>query len=264
MPSFRVNTEFGTFQIKHENNLLSVGGKKYCVQLVYKKNDESEMLSLQTKYGGCELTDKIIKGENTVKMVLLAFTIFREYYPDVEEVFLIDSSSIDCEGSPMGLMKSSLLLHGYTYYERKFQAVPVLEEDVSILDNFRKAYNNIWDSPPIFSFINDSFEKLLRPLYENSNSWSDFSKKLIEKFGERRVCYYIYPWFLNAIYKISPREVTSRWKININNKPIIPYKKIMNSGKTYKKQRKNKNDTKFIQSYKPIIDTSKITSLTPL
>jgi hypothetical protein len=256
MTSYKVTTEFGTFNVKHEGDLLSVGGKKHCVQIMYKKNDVSEMISLQTKYGGCELTDKVIKGQNTVIMTLLAFTLFKELHPEVEELYLIDSSTIDCDGSSMGLMKSSLLLHGYTYYERKFNAIPALEDDITIIQTFRNEYNKPWSAPPEFSFMNESLEKLLRHIFVNSKSWSDFSKNLIATFGERDVCRYIYPWFLNAMYKLSPKEITSRWKINIMDKESIPYKKSVYGGN---KTRKQKTQYKLI--YNPIIDTSKIMSM---
>lgn len=225
----KVKTSFGTFHTKWTDNLLSVGGKDWCVQLD-KKEDGTAMLEyLGTENKVCELSGIGIKGDATKQMTYLAFTIFRKKYPDITTVNLIDTSNISCSlrwprrrVEKVGLMKINLLLKGYTYYQEKFDAYPQNPNDIEAINIFTSNRKNPSFKKASFNFINQELQEILQPMYDESNTWEDFFIKLYNKF-KRDSCIYMYPWFLYAFAQLSPFEITTRWQINIDDKPKISY-----------------------------------------
>lgn len=233
---FHAKTSFGDFRIKIINkDFISVGGKNFCVQISYRGDNDTELTSLETSRGGCEIHNKHISGELTTKMTHLGFTILRELYPSVKKVNLIDSSSYKCtmpDDSQRGisLMKSSLLIYGQTYYERKFGAVPKFEHDTQILEEFRGGWADPAQKPETFNFNNPDLNSLLTPIYNSTATWKEFMEALEKKFG-RRICTYIYPWFLHALAKIQTREIPSHWTIPIGSLPRIEYTRVQTGGR---------------------------------
>jgi hypothetical protein len=225
---FIAKTKFGKFRVKINGDLISIGGKNFCVQITYKNEDDIVLNSLETKYGKCEIDNKEIQGPLTVHMVHLAFTILKENHPNSKIVKFIDSSSFMCEGRPMGLMKTSLLLHGETYYQRKFGAIPRRADDTQMVREFKEAWLNS-KLPDSFDFINKDLNQILTDIYKSCKTWAEFSGKLNERFG-RKVCSYILPWFLEAVATIYDREITTLWFIDITDKPNISYERISYSG----------------------------------
>jgi hypothetical protein len=68
---------------------------------------------------------------------------------------------------------------------------------------------------------------------------------LRNKYGDHKVCEYTYPWFLHALGTITKKEITSHWKINIKNKPIIKYIKVIEGGTCKRKPTKEYYNTIF-------------------
>ena len=214
-------TEKGRFRVKINDDLISVGGKHLCVQIIYRNISDVELISLETNKGQCEMNNKKIYNDLTVHIAHLAFTILRKLHPTVHTVNLIDTSSFLCEGRPMGLMKSSLLLYGKTYYERKFNATPQDESNKIIIEKYRIK----WATQPLvpdFKFDNKDLETILSPIYKTCNTWKEFMETIHAKFG-KQICKYIYPWFIRAV---GDDKITEFWKIDITDKSDIMYKKM--------------------------------------
>ena len=207
-------TEKGRFRVKLNQDRIVVG----CVQIIYRNISDVELILLETDKGPVQYNDL------TVHMAHLAFTILRKLHPAVHTVNLIDTSSFLCEWRPMGLMKSSLLLYGKTYYERKFDATPQDESNKIIIEKYRVK----WATQPLvpdFKFDNKDLETILSPIYKTSNTWKEFMERIHAKFG-RQICKYIYPWFIRAVYSIDKDNITEFWKIDIADKSDIMYKKM--------------------------------------
>ena len=233
---FHAKTSFGDFRVKISNrDFISIGGKNFCVQISYRGDNDTELTSLETSRGGCEIHNKHISGELTTKMTHLGFTILKELYPNVKVVHLIDNSSYKCtmpDDSQRGisLMKSSLLIYGQTYYERKFGAVPKFEHDVKTMEEFRKNWADPEFKPTTFNFNNPDLNSLLTPIYNSTVTWKEFMEALNNKF-KRKICMYIYPWFLHALSKIQTREIPSHWTIPIESLAEVQYTRTQTGGR---------------------------------
>ena len=245
---FRAKTDFGSFTVKITGKtLISLGAEKQCVQIQYNSNNESELLWLGTKEGGCEVSGKDISGSDTQNMIYLATTIFRERFPDATEIHLIDSSSLDCElprrVSPMSMMKTSLLLHGQTYYQKKLGAYPRYKKDIENIEEFIKNRKDPSYKPLEFNFNNPELNEELQPIYTSSTTWEEFFIKLKDKYQYDLLCKLMYPWYLQAFGKIAKGAITADWSIRIDDKPLIQYAKEMRGGSGRKTRKQYKNIT---------------------
>ena len=79
---YNVSTSVGKFKIEKTKTHLRVGGKNFCVEILFqdpKMKEAAELQWLITKNGGCELEDKIIKGDLTVHLLKLSLTLLKIY-----------------------------------------------------------------------------------------------------------------------------------------------------------------------------------------
>lgn len=230
-------TSFGRFKIKMDDKNINVGGKTFCVNIgLYEK--ETILYWLKTDEGGCELNEKEIRGENTIKMTDVAFSLLRKYYPERGNIVkLLDDSGFSwysfAESSAAGkdkkgkkyktnFLKGYLLLHGKTWYEDKFEATMC---DSTKYTTYRKKANENFDDPSkkpeSFNFMNSEVKEKLEPLYKNSKTWGEFINKIKENYNEEKYKL-IYDWYRQAIYIIFDGiEINQDWKIDISKRPYI-------------------------------------------
>lgn len=248
-------TNFGRFKIKIDNTNINVGGNTFCVNIAL-YDTKTTLYWLKTDEGGCELNEKDIKGNNTVKMVDLAFSLLRKYYPErANNITLLDDSGFSwysfSESSharkdkkqkkiKTNFLKGYLLIHQKTWYEDKFNAIMC---DSEIYSKYKEKVNKNFDDPTkkpeSFDFMNSEAKEKLEPLYKSSRTWREFINKFIEKYNEDKYKL-MYDWYRQAIYIIfDGMEINQDWKIDISKRPNIEC--IQTGGKN--KTRKNKNIT---------------------
>ncbi len=248
----RCDTSFGSFNVKKSESSIAVGGTKICVNINIFNND-GELYWLGTKDGGCELHGSTIKGDNTIKMTDLAFTIVKLYKPHVKTIRLIDDSGFtwrESNGRPykVNFLKGYLLLHQNTWYEEKFGAIMQNHDEYSL---YLKRKQNFYDplkKPKVFNFNNDEVRKILEPIYNETNTWKEFIDKFI-KLHDSDKYKLMYDWYRNAIYTIfDNHDIDQYWEIDISKRPNI----TCNCNATNKKggQRKSiKNRNKIFDKY---------------
>lgn len=226
---FTAKTTFGDFRVRIVgNDYISIGGKNDCVQIYYDSHTNKGKLDrLETEKGGCSLSSDDIKGEKTIQMTDLGFTVLRTLYPSVKEVTLIDSAKFPCklpDGSlaSMSYKQFFLLLKGKTYYQDRFQATPELPQEAQALLDFEKNWKDPQHKPDTFNFMNPTLQTLLTPIYKASSTWEQFINKLFELYN-RNICQIMFPWYLYAYAKIITYEITTFWKIDISKRPHIPF-----------------------------------------
>jgi hypothetical protein len=230
-------TNFGKFRVKMDGNNINVGGRNFCVNIaLYEK--EACLYWLKTDAQGCELNEKDIRGENTVKMVDLGFSLLRKYY-QYNYVTLLDDSGFSWKDKrdrvyKTNFLKGYLLLHGKTWYEDKFNAV-MCDSDIYTL--YRQKASNFNDpskKPATFNFMNEEVRQKLEPLYISSNTWREFIDKFVRLYGEDKYKL-MYDWYRSAIYIIfDGMEINQNWKIDLLSRPYIECVQEGGFGKTRK------------------------------
>ena len=229
-------TTFGKFRIKIDDSNIHVGGKTFCVNIALNRDNTATLYWLKTDEGGCELNNKDIRGNTTIQMTDLAFSLLRKYYPNYDKyVTLLDDSGFSWKDSrgkkyKTNFLKGYLLLHRKTWYEDKFNAVMC---NPDIYSEYRKKADNNFDDPSkkpdTFNFINPSVKEKLEPLYRDTRTWGEFINKFVEKYGNEKY-YLMYDWYRYAIYTIfDGMEINQDWKIDISKRPYIECEAMMMS-----------------------------------
>jgi hypothetical protein len=220
-------TSFGRFKVKINDKNINVGGKTFCVNIVlYEK--ETSLFWLKTDEGGCELNEKEIRADKTVKMTDLAFSLLRKYYPERNTfITLLDDSGFswkDKKGNKLKtiFLKGYLLMNRKTWYEEKFGAVMC---DSDIYKIYRQKADNNFDDPKnkpeSFDFMDDAVKEKLDPLYKSSKTWGEFIQKIKDNYNDSKYKL-IYNWYRKAIYFIfDGMEINQDWKIDISKRPYI-------------------------------------------
>jgi hypothetical protein len=211
------------FRVKVEPQQIQVGGRNYCVNIALRAHD-TYLTWLSTDEGGCELDEKTIRGENTIRMVDLAFSLVRQHHPERTIVTLLDNSGVSWEGPrrrkfKVNFLGGYLLLHRKSWYEEKFGATMENDERYAI---YRQMADHHFDDPAKkrdnFSF--GSAEKELSPLYQESRTWGEFLEKFIAKYAKRKY-EMMYDWYRQAVYDIfDGLEINQNWKIDIQRRPM--------------------------------------------
>jgi hypothetical protein len=191
-----------------------------------------------------ELNEKEIKGNKTVQMTDLAFSILRKNYPERNTIVtLLDDSGFTWKGKKnksykTNFLKGYLLIHRKTWYEDKFNATM---RDPDIYRAYREKADKNFDDPSKkpakFNFINDDAKEKLEPLYNNSTTWAEFIDKFINTYNDEKYVL-MYDWYRQAIYTIfDGMEINQNWQIDISKRPHIECKPMSGGNKTRKNRR---------------------------
>ncbi len=214
---------------------LNVGGKyDKCVNITIPSEDDPNKEELKLSWAEsedkeCSIDNNNIRGYATQRMMQLAFTVAKEIAPYAKYIVFDDRSTFKCD-TPDGKQKISLppyhiAFYGKTWYEDKFKARIKNEE---LYKEYRKLVNNLHNplvKPKRFEFGNIDLMKILLPLYEKTETWSEFFKLIGKKYPKDK-CTIMYPWILNAITDIFEGNtlfMNTTWVINIDDNPTIRY-----------------------------------------
>jgi len=250
-------TTFGRFNVKVSATNIHVGCKNTCVTIAIKNNPSHVELSwLSTEEGGCALDHKVIHGTDTLRMVDLAFTLLRKYFPSVTAVTLLDDSGIYITDNDISerrmkvyLKEAYFLLYGKTWYEDKFGATMIPPTAYS--EYRRKAdagFDDPTKKPDTFHFgsVNDE----LQPLYQSSNTWREFINKIKSKYPGKEKYNIISEWYRHATSYILGIGIIPNWQIDITIRPTHVCTTLQGGGGTRRRRNQRNTRKKFPTYYK--------------
>jgi hypothetical protein len=247
----KVQTDFGTFTLTVEDDFkinlhtrqmvvtgknISIGGKYSCVSIkIMNDSDRGKLNNVKVQDGGCELYDKPVRGNDTIKLINLAFTAVRQYAPHVKYLDFDDNSKFICtisDGSKVGMSLAlyELIFYEQTWYERHFGAELA---DTYLKDKYDADKTNFTKpmSSELISFNNKSLNSDLLSLLDEKITFREFFHE-ISKIKNK--CEVIFPWYMDVIKLILPRAYhTEDWQVNLYNPKIqiIPYKVLSTGGR---------------------------------
>jgi hypothetical protein len=235
---YNIKTSVGLFKVHKTQTHLRVGGKKFCVEILLqdpKMQEAAELQWLVIKDGGCELEDKIIKGETTVHLLKLSLTLLK-IYRNVQYIRLLDNSKYDCEidsttKKTIYINKYNYLFHGETWYEMKANAIPIDPSLKALYYETKPLYTDPLVKPSVFDFKNSLLNIELTPIYQSTTTWKEFADVLHERYDAKTLCKKILPWYESALAILTnDRMLPEYWKIDITD-INIPFTRIMTGGK---------------------------------
>jgi hypothetical protein len=255
--TYYVKTSVGRFRVEKTETHLKVGGKRFCVEILF--GDPAELQWLITKDGGCELDDIPIRGSSTLHMLYLSFTLLK-LYKDVKAIKFLDNSKFDCfldNGSKVTIFmnKYYYLFYGGTWYDINTGAVPIDSSQRALYNETKSLYSDPSIKKP-FNFSNPSLQKELSPIYEEASTWKEFADTLHEKYNKDILCRKIAPWYLSAVAELTQnRMLPEYWIIDISSIEPIPFTRILfqTGGKT-RKRKYFKNNTIYTLSPAELYD----------
>jgi hypothetical protein len=258
--TFRIekSVSYNSYTQKYNYDMLKVGGRKFCVELKFNREEEAEaeLQWLSTKDGGCELYDTPIRDKGTIHLLFLALTILKTYI-NVKRINFLDNSKYDCtlsDGSKSVIFMNQYyyLFHGGTWYDLKTGAIP------KNLDE-REKYEEgkaLFSKKTQFDFRNPIIEREFRPIYENSRSWREFLDTIYKNKGDN-FCQKIIPWYSHATGILANnRLLPGYWILNLENSLYepIPFTRIVSSGGTRKKTYKIRADRYDVKTPSELYD----------
>lgn len=227
-------TSFGRFRVKVNSTNIQVGGSKMCVTIAISPT-KTELSWLGIENGGCALDYKIIQGSDTIRMVDLAFSLLRKYFPTRTVVTLLDDSGVyitDKSGKRIKVhfLSAYVLLYGKTWYEDKFGAT-MDNSDAYIL--YRQYIDTNFDNPlkKSDSFNFGSVNEELQPLYQSSTTWREFMNKIKENYPGKMKYKIISEWYRSAIKAILNIGIIPDWQIDITNRPVYECNPLEGGGR---------------------------------
>jgi hypothetical protein len=253
-----VSTSFGKFRLTisedikidymtRENTLLghmvSLGGKNNCVQInVPLQGDVAKMLHVGAEHGGCEIDDNEIRGQKIVNLVLLAFTIVTQSWPQIKTIEVEDRSHFPCKLSngtdfPMSLAVYNMALHHKTWYEMKFGAYLKNPSHRALYETHIKGFDA--PHPQTFDFKNKILDEVLGPIFVTTKTWTEFFN--IIKTKDNR-CELMSLWYKSTVGSIIGTTYDNdNWLIDLSNPLIHPIEyTILKKGGSRRRTRKMK------------------------
>lgn len=172
-------------------SVLLGGIKKGCISIninpIIKKGDFA-YLEYSEK---CSINGRLKKGDGTIDMLntILSF-IKNNYFPhQINTVVFVDDSHIfNNFGKKIWLYLAYYLIHGKTWYEAKFSAIPLQENDKLTYDsNKTKLQNPIrmdWNTFSSFLPKNIIDIEIIKSKFDNAIRSGDSWQELIHDFGQ--------------------------------------------------------------------------------
>jgi hypothetical protein len=272
MSSKQVKTDVGSFMVSIKDDILidtitraerivgtliSVGGRRACVFIKAPNTGDTGILdTVRTKGQGCEVHNKMIRGDASVHLVLLAFTVLRSVSPHIRFLELDDRSNIeiDLNGTLVGMSLASyeLLFHQATWYERHFHAI-LKDETLRKVYSKEGFYRERSEPSTQFDFRNRDLQALMEPLIMSAPTWKSF---LDEVYTFKNRAQLVYPWYRQALADImGPISFESqRWVIDVYNQDLksIQFLEVGGSRRRTRRQRGGFSDSENNKYYDEI------------
>lgn len=259
---YTVKTDFGLFSITKETSTqyehLHVGGRKYCVEFRWNRGSPQSIVNLQwidVAQGGCELQEKQIRKDDTIKLFDLSVTLLKQYNPEVKKIDLLDNSKFSCD-LPRGkkgqifMNYYNYLFHNATWYDSKLGAYPIDSVDKERYEKNKYIATDPSKKASMFDFKNTDLNTLLTPLYNESHTWREFLDKLYLEYKDKNLCGILYPWYLEvSVFLAGGLSLPSLWYIDVDLRPSIDYEITTHvGGKRRTRKRRSTIDEEDISS----------------
>jgi hypothetical protein len=213
---------------RYEFGLYDKSDNKSCVNIhIYYSKDTglptlAEVSHLKYKQE-CSIQKTLQKGIGTRNMFLTALTFCSKITPGIQSFQFKDFSEKECEnGANIHLGYYSLVMNGKTWYEKNFGAhlkFPLFQN--MFIQEKQKLFqkdcigvdlSDILESNQVHTLLKQQLIKI----YSESQHYSDFFKKIHEKYGMLMMCEIMQPWIRDFMRKLDfEKYFYMDWEITV-------------------------------------------------
>jgi hypothetical protein len=205
--------------VSSSNNdiFVHVGGKQRCIIMIIYGDTNEAVLQLLQHHESCTAGSQLLKkGTGTVRMVECVIRFIRDVFPKVKKIVFSDNSSIICpKGKKVDLQTLYLALHGMTWYEKKFHAIPE-KEYRKVYDHGKKILQDKLTEKPDFDKLMENtptfITSSLKAVYDTCDSITDLLHTLVEQEAD---CIIFYNWLFQYVIQCIPLLTRFTWKIDV-------------------------------------------------
>jgi len=218
------------------HTIMLGGNKQDCVNIIVNEPKDERFASVfppsiakipHLSYStDCCLSSALDSGEGTRHMIRTALKFTKSRFPAIQTFELTDASKFQCaDGIEISLAHYSIAIYGKTWYERHFNAIM---KDERVRGLYSKAVEQFTGEKPSLLYeilfqeyyfqFEDTFLKL-KPLYEKSNSISQFIQAIKTEFPED-FCNLTHTWLEPFVNSLLGKEIMG----HINQDWVIEYK----------------------------------------
>lgn len=232
---YKITTSYANYYVEiwHQYpgiDKVYIGGRKKCVGFsVYLDEGEPPMMDGFGFNPHCNIAGNHIKGIGSVHLLNVAMRFIINHYQLPEDIKFEfkDTSFIECINYNMPLYIYYIIFHGKTWYEEKFDAMPMNKNAIPRLQQAKKRLKEFLDSKPsLENFFGDHQIKLreyVMNIYDQCSTLRQcleilkkedckvFKGWLVALFDEIVNCSFDQHWFI--INKV-PRDFVSYTKID--------------------------------------------------
>ena len=152
---------------KDEYNILIGGIKMKCINIIINKKRNIALLELVQYHIKCFLFTDLEKGDEVKDLLQNSLNFIVIQYPKLKYIELIDNSFIICKNKKrISLPDFTVLKYNKTWYEKYFNAIPSIKEDIKLIKNqiIKKLNKKI--KLNYEEFINEYY---INPFFEKKN-----------------------------------------------------------------------------------------------
>jgi hypothetical protein len=212
---------------RHEYK-IKFGGKIGCVSMTVYTNDLYPHLDGLRADKDCVAYNEeqpslgLMPSSGTLRMAKAAIRFMYSLFPNQRDIQLNDASKVKCEGHNMNLAHYYMVKHLQTWYQAKFAAVPIADNDKLWLANLANFIKSPYKEATFDEFMNayivgrvshhdiPKLEKKIRPAFNRNATYHAFFKDVADQYD----CDIFKDWLVKFIQSNTPLTLDGmRWVI---------------------------------------------------
>lgn len=204
-----------------------IGGKQKCVSFsVYLEDIESPNLDGFGYSEHCNKAGNHIKGVGSIHLLNVSIQFILAHYnlPRDTQFQFKDTSFIECNAYKLSLPVYYIVFHGKTWYESKFNAIPLYISQEELKEQRKKLKDYLKTKPPIEEWFTgkEKLKAMIGKIYNKTGSIQECLDELKELD-----CSIFKNWLPALVLKYVPVLLGTEWSIQCHSDVKMKIQKLL-------------------------------------